>query len=302
MKVYCVKYDAFAGKWIYDGYRSAWKELGYDVVDIDFPAGHNLDEDFMIMTTDSAIKNLTHIETLSKSKRSFIFVQPNSFPKPWGTHPNFISTADNQIIDELNNLSNVYYWTFVDVDKKYYHKWKRPIYTIPLAFDSINYKPTEDNKYNKYDISFVGGWADNGFDEKKKIIIDVFSKFMNSGLKCGFFINKNLSHYQECQLLANSKMTLNIHDAYQRTLGLDTNERTFKSLGLNGLMVSDTVGQLNNLFPEIFTSLNSDELVKHTKFILSLTDGEKHVIKEENKQNILENHCYLNRVKTLLNL
>ena len=125
---------------------------------------------------------------------------------------------------------------------------------------------------------------------------------MNSGLECGFFINKNLSHHQECQLLANSKMTLNIHDAYQRTLGLDTNERTFKSLGLNGLLISDTVGQLNNLFPEILTSLDSDELVKHAKHILSLTDDEKRVIKEENKQNILENHCYINRVKTLLSL
>ena len=234
MKVYCVKYDAFAGKWIYDGYRSAWKELGYELTDSDFPGSH--DEEFIIMTTDSAVKDFTHV------------------------------------------------------------------HTIPLAFDSINYKPTEDSKYNKYDISFVGGWANNGFDEKKKIIIDVFTKFMNSELECGFFVNKNLSHYQECQLLANSKMTLNIHDAYQRTLGLDTNERTFKSLGLNGLLISDTVGQLNSLFPEIPTSLQSDDLVQHAKYILSLTAVEQDVIREENKQNILQNHCYINRIEALLNL
>jgi spore maturation protein CgeB len=300
MKVYCVKYDAFAGKWIYDGYRSAWKELGYELADGDFPDSH--DEKFMIMTTDSAVKNLTHIDALAKSKKAFVFVQPNSFPKPWGTHPNFISATNDNIIDALNELPHVHYWTFANVTQEYYHKWKKPVHTIPLAFDSINYKPTEDNKYNKYDISFVGGWANNGFDEKKKIIIDIFSKFMNSGLECGFFINKNLSHHQECQLLANSKMTLNIHDAYQRTLGLDTNERTFKSLGLNGLLISDTVGQLNSLFPEILTSLQSDDLVQHAKYILSLTAGERDVIKEENKQNILENHCYINRVKTLLNL
>ena len=125
---------------------------------------------------------------------------------------------------------------------------------------------------------------------------------MNSGLKCGFFVNKNLTHKQECDLLANSKITLNIHDAYQRVLGLDTNERTFKSLGLNGLLVSDKVKQLNELFPNVATSLSADELVSITKEILSLSENEIKIIKEENKHNILENHCYINRVKTLMSL
>ena len=85
-------------------------------------------------------------------------------------------------------------------------------------------------------------------------------------------------------------------------LGLNTNERTFKSLGLNGLLISDTVGQLNSLFPEIPTSLQSDDLVQHAKYILSLTAVEQDVIREENKQNILQNHCYINRIEALLNL
>ena len=97
-------------------------------------------------------------------------------------------------------------------------------------------------------------------------------------------------------------MTLNIHDAYQRTLGLDTNERTFKSLGLNGLMVSDSVTQLNNLFPEIKTSSNSEEIVNIAKEILSLTQSEINVIKEKNKQEIMDNHCYTNRVNQLMSL
>ena len=97
-------------------------------------------------------------------------------------------------------------------------------------------------------------------------------------------------------------MTLNIHDAYQRVLGLDTNERTYKSLGLNGMMVSDTVGQLNNLFPDIKTSLDSQQLVELTKNVLSLTEAELNDIKEKNKQNILDNHCYTNRVEKLLSL
>jgi spore maturation protein CgeB len=71
---------------------------------------------------------------------------------------------------------------------------------------------------------------------------------------------------------------------------------------LNGLLVSDTVRQLNSIFPNVKTSLDSDELVQITKDYLSLTEKELNDIKEQNKQNILENHCYTNRVQQMLDL
>ena len=249
MKVYCVQYSSFAGKWIYDGYRSAWQELGYELAvpceslkktwnkegDNDMlmlnlipsnQAAYN--EDYVMMSADSLIQGDSDLLALSNANKAFVFVQPNSYPDPWGRHGNFVTIAPNQIINEINKMDNVHYWTFANVEQKYYKKWKKPIHTVPLAFDHLNYKPEKNEKYQKFDISFVGGWANNGFDEKRSIIVDIFSKFMKSGLKCGFFVNKNLTHKQECDLLANSKLTLNIHDAYQRALGLDTNERTFK--------------------------------------------------------------------------
>jgi len=321
MKVYCVKYTQHAGRWIYDGYRSAWKEKGYDLherisKDWDkfqgtgetayaspYPADEeSMSEDYMLMTTADLAAYPDYIKAISRSKKTFLFVQPNVYPDPWGRHANFYCTADKDYIKELDQMDNVRLWTFADVVPEYYTQWTKEIHTVPLAFDSVNYQPKVEDKYKKFDISFVGGWANNGFNEKRKIIIDIFSKFKESGLTCGFFINKNLTRQQECDLLANSRMTLNIHDAYQRVLGLDTNERTYKSLGLNGMMVSDTVGQLNNLFPDIKTSLDSQQLVELTKNVLSLTETELNDIKEKNKQNILDNHCYTNRVEELLNL
>jgi hypothetical protein len=198
-------------------------------------------------------------------------------------------------------MDNVYLWTFTDVVPDYFHKWKK-VQTIPLAFDSISYKPTIDKSYGKYDICFVGGWVDNGLDEKRKIMMDIFLEFKKSGLNCGFFINKNLSHEQENALLYNSKISLNIHDAYQRTLGFDTNERTYKSLGLNGIMISDKVDQLERIFPEVKTTLDPSELVRITKDYLSLSEKELNDIKEKNRQHVLDNHCYTHRVKELLAL
>ena len=98
------------------------------------------------------------------------------------------------------------------------------------------------------------------------------------------------------------KITLNIHDAYQRTLGHDTNERTFKSLGLNGALVSDSVGQLSRLFPDIKTSSDKQEMVGLVKQLLSLSESELNDIKQKNKQDTLDNHCYTNRVEQLLKL
>jgi len=314
MKVYCVQYSGHAGRWIYDGIGAAWDKLGYEIYRGDsnepetttfmfFPSDSDtLSEDYHIMCTADMINCDLALTAVQNAKKAFLFVQPTQFPDPWGQHPNFRNILDTKWITELNKLDNVVYWTFADVTEEYYHLWEKPIHTIPLAFDNLNYKPNINSKFQQFDISFVGGWANNGFDEKRKIIIEIFSKFKDSGLNCGFFVNKNLTHQQECDLLANSKLTLNIHDAYQRTLGLDTNERTFKSLGLNGGLVSDTVGQLGRLFPNIKTSLDANEIVKVTRDLLALPAKELQDIKNKNKHDVLTNHCYTNRIEELLKI
>jgi spore maturation protein CgeB len=301
MKVY-VKKPVIQGawKWIQRGYYLAWEELGYEVEYYD-SIQEAKGSEYQLMAREWDIKSPADLEVIENASRAYLFVQPDTFPEPWVRHPNFRSSASPEVIETLNDMDNVYLWTFADVDPKYYNQWKK-VHTIPLAYDSIGYKHVPDEKYKKFDISFVGGWANNGFNEKRKIMIDIFSKFMDSGLHCGFFVNKNLTHEQECKVLHNSRVTLNVHDAYQRILGLDTNERTFKSLGLNGCLVSDTVGQLNRLFPQLKTSLEADELVQITKDYLSLTEVELNDIKEHNRQMVMDNHCYTHRVKSLLKL
>ena len=317
-KVYCLNYNKHAGKWIYDGYQSAWEHLGYEL-EIAASDEKNqtaygspvrgtselLSEEYYIMSSANLFVQERYIDALAHSKRSFLFVQPRTFAEPWGRHPNYVCDLNQQWVDEINKLDNVILWTFVSVgeeNKHFYSQWDKKIHTFPLAFDSINYKPQEVEKMKQFDICFVGGWADNGFNEKRKIILDIFKSFMETDLKCGFFVNKNLTHQQECNLLANSKLTLNIHDAYQRVLGFDTNERTFKSLGLNGLMVSDTVGQLNQIFPDVRTSLEPKQLVEITKEILAMPENDREELRQKNKDDILKNHTYVNRVQEMLKI
>jgi len=298
VKVYIKRHNSGAGKWIYNGYSSAWKSLGYNTIFYD-----NLEEieahgDYYVMALDSNIRE-SNYEAIENSRKSFVYVQPNRFPMPWGAHPNFISLCPDTIIEKLNNSENVHQWCFGRVTD-FHFKWRNVKY-IPLAFDSINYKPIEDKKY-KFDICFIGGWADNGFNEKRKIMLDYFKEFKDTKIKCGIFINKNISHEQENKILSNSKVALNIHDAYQRVLGLDTNERTFKSLGLTGLLLTDKVEEVTNLLPEVQT-VSSPLEMKHTVLTLLAKNREElKAIKEQNRLDILKNHTYINRVKSLLQL
>lgn len=301
MKVFVKKHPAHAGKWIYEGYKNAWNSLGYDTEYYNSLDDIRETDGYYLMATDYDIKNEHSFSKIKNAKRSFVHVQPNAFPRPWGNHPNFISNTSSDIRDLMNEAQNVHLWSFSnDASKLFYNKWK-DVLTLPLAYDNISYKEILDDKY-KFDICFIGGWADNGFNEKRKIMLDVFSKFKDSGLKCGFFVNKNISHNLESKIIYNSKICLNIHDAYQRKLGFDTNERTFKCLGLNGLLVSDSITQLEHLFPNTIFYKDSDEIVEKVYDTLSKSKDELENEKANNKQLIEASHTYIKRTQNLLEL
>jgi spore maturation protein CgeB len=298
MKVLIKRHRAHAGFWIYTGYASAWRELGYDVYLYDSLEQLKKLKDFYLMAIDSDLKN-ENIEILSNSTKTFLFVQPNHFPKPWGEHPNFISSCNQDIMNKINNLTNVKQWTFVDSDNEYYSKWN--VTTIPLAFDDINYNFKPIKEYD-FDICYVGGRANNGFDEKIEIINKTFSLFEKTNLKCGFFIDKNLSHDQEVNIILRSKLCLNIHDAYQKKLSLDTNERTFKSLGLNGTLISDNILQIKKVLPEasIILSNNLNELVDKSLELCNLDNKHLLDLKNKNIDYIKSVHTYKNRISQLM--
>lgn len=299
MKIYVKDHAHNANKWIYNGYASAWNHLGFDVKryneikEID-------DSDHLIMATDWSIKDEKDLEILEKAKKVFLFVQPTKYEEPWSSHPNFMCFLPEKIINKINGMKNVHKWTFVDHDRSdYYFVWNN-LYKYPLAFDNLAYYGFETNQKYKFDICYIGGRAHNGFDEKYKIMLKTFSAFKDSGLKCGFFIEKNLSHEQEKNIIFNSKICLNVHDANQLKTNLDTNERTFKTLGINGGLVCSSNGQLNRLFPDVKTSNEPGEIVSIAKELCNLPDQDLFAIKEKNKKEVNTNHTYTSRVKQMV--
>ena len=299
MKVLIRRHLDQAGFWIYTGYASAWKEMGYDVYLYNSLEQLEKISDFYLMAIDSDLKN-ENIHILSKAKKTFLFVQPNSFPDPWGKHPNFKCVCSDSTIELVNNLSNVIKWTFVDCDNDFYNKWK-PV-TVPLAFDDVSYIATEPVSDYDYDICYVGGRANNGFDEKIKIINYVLSEFEKTNLKCGFFVGKNISHSKEIEVLSRSKLCLNIHDEYQRRLSLDANERTFKSLGLNGTLLCENILQIKNVLKHAIVNLDdsTENLIECAKKMCNFKNEELLKIKNQNIDYVKSEHTYKNRILQLL--
>ena len=243
---------------------------------------------------------------LGSAKRAYVFAQPTKFPEPWGNHINFTSqcaAGGCELIKRINEMPNNILWTWgmmsTEWKNNYFREWK-DFNVIPLAFDSISYESAEDPAY-EYDVCFVGGWADNGFNEKKPIMLSHFKHLMNSGLKCGIFINKNLTHQQENLILYNSKVALNIHDAYQRILGNDSNERTFKSLGLTGALVCDNIRQVGEMFPKLPLYNTPEEMVEQVQGYLS-NPKQLQETKEHYRDLIANNHTYVHRVKQMRDL
>ena len=302
--VFIKHHDVAAGKWIYEGYKNAWESLGYTTHYYNnLEEIKNFNEKYYLMCVDAVISNSNQLSAMEKSEKTFLFINANSFPDPWGRHPNFQCHCPDHIIKSLNNMGNVFYWTF-DIqrpeDAISYHKWEKDINTVPLAYDSMSYKPLENNNY-AFDICYVGGRANNGFDEKYKIMLNYFKEFQHANLKVGIFIDKNLSHEQENMVLFNSKVCLNIHDNYQRILATsDTNERTFKSLGCNGIMVSDREGFIPKHFPDLPVCDSPQQMLEWSQHYLQMHSDDLELIRDKYRNLILENHTYINRVKAML--
>jgi len=299
--VFIKRHRTNAGKWIYEGYRAAWKRLGYSVHYYDNLAEiSSFKECYYLMAIDGDIRDRLALSVVEKAQKTFLYVQPNWFPEPWGLHPNFQCHCPNESIEALNNMSNVFLWTFGD-DTKYHDKWKY-VASIPLAFDSNNYIPVIDDNI-KFDVCFIGGWAYNGFNEKRGIMLKYFGEFKDSGLNCGFFINRGLTHEQENAILYNSKVSINIHDGNQRVLGLDTNERTFKSLGTNGILISDNIEQIKRLkLGAVLTSGPKEMVAAVRYYVFDATLEERLSMKESNRKEIIREHTYIKRAEALLGL
>lgn len=306
MKIFVKNKPTDAWHWILNnGYVSAWKYKGYDTFLFDKLEDLKNQTDYNVMCFDDDINNFESLEILQKSNKSWVYVQPTYYPDKWGKNPLFTTSCNAHLRNQIEKNRNIKLWSFVTTydNEPLFSGWNK-VHNILLGFDDINYikNITKPHVKYQYDVCYIGGRAHNGFDEKIKLLKEVFTEFEKSNLKTGFFINKGLSLAAEANILFHSGIGLNVHDVFQRLYGYDTNERTFKTLGLTGYLVSDAIKQLQEFFPSTPSDNDPKNLVKHVKSFFELTEKERNDIKETNRHIMLNQHTYKNRVESLLSL
>lgn len=301
MKVYIKNHPTNAGHWIYNkGYFAAWKSMGYEPCLYNTLKEVDLATEYYLMCLDSDITDSFALTVLEKAKTVWLYVQPSFYPGKWGKHPNFITSTNNKIISIVNTFPNLHKWSFLTKNNDLFKSWGE-VYSIPLAFDNLGYLSEIKSFHNKYhyEICYIGGRANNGFDEKYQLLQKTFAAL--GKFKAGFFVERSLTLSDEANILFHSDIGLNVHDVFQREHGFDTNERTFKTLGLTGFIISDDNKQMQDLFGITGTN-NLVQLEEMIKTWLQLAENERQKIKEENRNKIIEKHTYIKRVESLLSL
>lgn len=201
-------------------------------------------------------------------------------------------------------------------------------YTIPLAADKILLEKSLFLKKFLADISFVG----TNLPEKRKYfeenifpLIDKYNvrfygqdwKFEDKMLgwiqRGGQYFNlpiirsiqkPKLLISEEGNIYASTKISINIHEEYQRKYGGDCNERTFKIPLAGGFEIVDDVACIKKYFKEgeeIIISDNARDWADKVDYYMRHSEERKKII-ENGKKRVLRDHTYHNRVNKILDI
>jgi hypothetical protein len=199
--------------------------------------------------------------------------------------------------------------------------------TIPLAADKTIHFPEYSEKF-KADISFIGtnlpdkrkSANEKIFPLKSKYDLKLygqdwttFDKTMGIIQKVGQYFNipflrsirkPKLALEDERRIYASSKISINIHEAYQQQFGGDCNERTFKVPACGGFEITDSVACIKKYFKEgeeIIIAKNTKDWFEKIEYYIKNPKKREKII-EAGRKRVLKDHTYHNRVNQLLNL
>lgn len=278
----------YAFKYIYDGFRNAFTDLGYDFVTFgpddkldNFLNTHN--PDIFITASHFFFRKQLDYKILAKyrAKGMVLLTKIDYWQSP--LNKNRINEApsmkdDTAVTSLISNklLGDYYYCTASQNDGRmegFAEFAKQQYITIPLAADSITLRPTQEEKF-KADISFIGTNLPQKrafFDEwlfplGKEYDLRLYGqdwtridRYRGLASKVGQYFNtpflKNiqkpkLQSGDEAKIYASSRILVNLHEDYQRRYGGDCNERTFKIPFCGGFEIMDDIAVAREYFVE----------------------------------------------------
>ena len=330
----------YAHRTIYHGYRNAFLDLGHEFrpFTLDHRLGPVLEEyrpDLFITASHSFYRRQLDYQLLRRFRNEglCVLVKIDFWDSPISALRinEAKSLKDEPKIVEMiasGELGDAFFHVVEQDDPRmsgFAETTGRPFHTVPLAADRLALAPVFDPRFAA-DISYVG----TSLPEKRaffkahvfplgrthtlRIYGQDWSR-IDRGLawvqRAGQYFNiKPLARLRkprlqlgdEARIYASSRVSINVHEEYQRRFGGDCNERTFKIPFCGGFEVVDDVACLDRYFVrgrELVVAATPEEWVEMVEHYLRHPEERTSII-EAGRQRVARDHTYHNRAAQLL--
>lgn len=200
-------------------------------------------------------------------------------------------------------------------------------HTIPLAADKVTLRVDIDPKF-KADISYLGTNLPQKREFFAKYVYPLGNKYdlklygqdwtaydraLGWMQKFGAYFNlpiiksiqkPKLKLEEEAKIYSSSKVSINVHEDYQKKFGGECNERTFKIPFCGGFEVVDNVACISKYFipgKEIIIGESNTDWYEKVEYYLK--NPEKRIpIIEAGRKLVAEKHTYHNRVNQIVKI
>ncbi len=332
----------YAGRTIYNGYKNAFIDLGHDFRPLTSDEDSRkifdsyLPDIFITSLNNYYFKFLDRDNLCRHRKRGTKVFMWIPF---WKTTISRLRINEQWGIEENKHYvdlikSNVYadvYFNQVEQDDPRMAGFEETIgqkyFTIPLACDKTICFPEYSKKF-KADISFIGTYLPQKREVMKERLFPLKSKYdlklygqdwilkdflLSWGQKFGQYYNINLLKKiqkpklmleDERRIYSSSTICVNIHEDYQRQLGGDCNERTFKIPACGGFEIVDDIAYVRKYFKEgeeIVIVKNKDDWFQKIDYYIKNPEKRLPII-EAGRKKVLKEHTYHKRAEQIINI
>lgn len=332
----------YAGRTIYNAYKNAFIDLGHEFQfltadDNQEKVYEEFNPDILFTSLNQYVLKFLDLNLIKKQKRKGTKVFVNV---PFWTSP-FNSTRINETSSLKNNMNwinliksheygDVYYNSAEGYDQRMNGFEKGTGYThhtIPLAADKLAIFPEYSDKF-KADISYIGTYLPEKREFIKSQVFPLKNKYdlrlygqdwtlsdrlIGFTSKVGKYFNlpiiQNLQKPKleiddERKIYTSSKISINIHEDYQKKLGGDCNERTFKIPLAGGFEITDDVKCIRQYFnegEEIVIAKNKTDWFEKIDYYIKNPEKKNKII-DAGRKKVLNEHTYHNRVEKLIKI
>lgn len=332
----------YAGRTIYNGYRNAFLDMGHEfkTLTADDNMGKVLEEfkpDIFFTGLSSFSLKYLDLDVLQKYRKKGLKVFVNV--PAWRSSmsrlrinecPGLKNSPGYVELIRSGKFGDVYY-NSVEADderiKGFEEGTGAKYHTIPLAADKTLLEYMPDNNFTS-DIAYIGTNLPEKRDFFRERVAPLSKKYdvklygqdwtaFDRGLgwiqRFGQYFNihtlsgirkPKLALTDEAKIYSSSKISINVHEDYQKRCGGDCNERTFKIPLCGGFEITDDVKCVGQYFvdgQEMIIAKNKDDWFNKIEYYIK--NPEKRIpIIEAGMKKVLKEHTYHNRVNQIINI